>query len=202
MAATVEAAALAFRPVTPARWKDLEALFGANGACGGCWCRFWKQSNAEYRAGKGAANKRALRRSVQRSEVPGLLAYAGGQAIGWVAVEPRARYARLASSRNLPAVDDLPVWSAPCFFVKRGWRGKGVAAALLVAAAEHARRKGAPALEGYPIDSRRPMAGAWLYPGAFSTFLTAGFVEVARLARTRPVVRLALSPRARRTTSP
>jgi len=183
---------LTFRPATPDRWPDVERLFGENGACGGCWCRFWKQSNAEYRAGKGARNRAALRRSVAAGEEPGLLAYAGTEPVAWAAVEPRAAYARLAISRNLPPVDDQPVWSAPCFFVARAWRGRGFAGALLAAAAAHARRRGARILEGYPVDSRRPLAGPWLYPGAFSTFTRLGFVEVLRKARTRPVVRLAL----------
>jgi GNAT superfamily N-acetyltransferase len=190
-----EPPALRFEPATAERWPDVAALFGANGACGGCWCRFWKQDGAQYRAGKGAPNRRALQRSVKAGEVPGILAYAGDLAVGWAAVEPRARYARLVRSRNLVAVDDAPVWSVPCFFVRKGWRGRGVAGALLLAAAAHARRAGAPALEGYPVDSTARQANAFIYPGVLSTFLKAGFVEVARRARTRPVVRLALDRR-------
>ena len=183
---------LRIEPATAARWPDVEALFGANGACGGCWCRFWKQDGAQYRAGKGAPNRRALRRSVLDGEVPGLLAYAGEQPVGWVAVGPRAAYPRLGGHRTLGPVDGLPVWSAPCFFVKRGWRGLGVAGALLAAAADRARRAGAPALEGYPIDSDAKLGPAFVYTGVLSTFARAGFVEVARRARTRPVVRLDL----------
>jgi GNAT superfamily N-acetyltransferase len=184
---------LVIRPATPARWGDLAALFGANGACGGCWCQFWKQSQAEYRAGKGAPNRRALRRQVEGGQVPGLLAYAGAEPVGWVALEPRAAYARLATARNLVAVDDAPAWSVPCFFVKRGWRGLGVAGALLAAAADRARRAGAPWLEGYPIDSKAALGDAFVYTGAVSTFRRAGFTEVARRARTRPVMRLDLT---------
>ena len=33
---------LDFRPLTPDRWKDLEALFGKHGATGGCWCMWWR----------------------------------------------------------------------------------------------------------------------------------------------------------------
>jgi len=172
----------------------VEALFGQSGACGGCWCQFWKQDGPQYRAGKGEPNRRALRRSVTSGEVPGLLAYAGDLPVGWVAVEPRAAYARLVRSRNLVAIDDAPVWSAPCFYVRKGWRGTGVAGALLGAAAAHARAAGAPALEGYPIDSAAKQANAFIYPGVASTFVKAGFVEVARRAPTRPVMRLALGP--------
>jgi GNAT superfamily N-acetyltransferase len=183
-------AALAIHPATPARWPDVAALFGRNGACGGCWCQFWRQDQAEYRAGKGAPNRRALRRQVLAGEVPGLLAYAGGEPVGWVAVAPRAAYARLARARNLVAVDDAPVWSAPCFFVKRAWRGRGVAGRLLAAAAERARAAGAPFLEGYPVDSQAELGDAFVYTGAYSTFVRLGFTEVARKARTRPVMRL------------
>ena len=183
---------LTFRPATPARWADVEALFGANGACAGCWCQWWKLSTPAFRAGTGERHRRAFRRSVVGGEVPGLIAYAGREPVGWVAVEPRARFPRLSVSRNLRVVDEQPAWSVPCFFVKRGWRRRGLAGALLAAAAAHARKAGAPVLEGYPIDSDRPMSGAFLYTGSFSTFVKAGFVEVARRARTRPVMRLEL----------
>jgi hypothetical protein len=29
-------------PATAERWPDLEALFGKNGACAGCWCMWWR----------------------------------------------------------------------------------------------------------------------------------------------------------------
>lgn len=188
-------AAVTIRPATPARWDDVAALFGANGACGGCWCQFWHQTQAEYRAGVGAGNRAALRRRVLAGEVPGLLAYVGEEPMGWVAVAPRAAYQRLAKARNLVAVDDAPVWSAPCFFVKRGFRGRGLAGRLLAAAAVRARAAGAPFLEGYPIDSEAALGDAFVYTGAYSTFARAGFVEVARKARTRPVMRLDLRRR-------
>lgn len=190
-----DAVPITFRAVTPSRWPDLERLFGANGACGGCWCMFWKQTAAEYRDGKGAANRRALRRLVRRGARPGILAYAGPEPVAWVALEPRARYPRLAASRTLAPVDGQPVWSAPCFFVARRWRGRGLVAELLRAAAAEAARRGARVLEGYPVDTNRPLAGPWLYPGPFSTFARLGFREVARRSRTRPVVRLALAGR-------
>jgi GNAT superfamily N-acetyltransferase len=187
--------AIIFRPATPARWKDLERLFGANGACGGCWCMFWKQSGPAYRAGQGEPNRRAFRAAVRRGPPPGLIAYAGKEPVGWVAVEPRARYARLAASRNLAPVDDRPVWSVPCFFVDRRHRGRGLAGRLLEAAAAHASRRGARLLEGYPVDPAGRLADAWLYTGRASTFARLGFAEVARRARTRPVMRLELGGR-------
>jgi GNAT superfamily N-acetyltransferase len=101
----------------------------------------------------------------------------------------------LAKARNLVAVDAAPVWSVPCFFVKRGWRGRGLAGRLLQAAAEWARQAGAPSLEGYPIDSQVQLGDAFVYTGAYSTFARLGFAEVARKHRTRPVMRLSLRRR-------
>jgi GNAT superfamily N-acetyltransferase len=191
------APAFTVHPATPDRWPDVERLFGRNGACAGCWCQWWKQPHKEFTARKGAPNRRAMRRSVEGGEVPGLLAYAGGVPVGWVAVQPRSAYLRLEKPRTLVAVDDRPVWSVTCFFVARGWRGKGLMSRLLAAAAEHARAQGAPALEGYPIDSKAEQGAAFVYPGVYSTFVKAGFAEVARRARTRPVVRLELGKRRR-----
>src|SRR5882762_10280109 len=95
---------LSFHALTPPRWPDFEALFGERGACGGCWCMFWRRPRAEFVAGKGAGNKRAIRALVQKGHVPGVLAYAGAEPVGWCAIAPRACYPALARSRVLKAV--------------------------------------------------------------------------------------------------
>lgn len=185
-------APLRFHPLTPDRLPDLEALFGPRGACAGCWCMFWKQTRPEYEKGRGAPNRDAMRRQVRAGVVPGILAYDAEGPVGWCAVEPRAAFPRLARSRTLAPLDDAPVWSVPCFFVARRARGTGVTAALLGAAAAHARRSGATILEGYPVEPRGEIADAWLYTGLASTFLRSGFEEVARRSPTRPMVRKVL----------
>jgi GNAT superfamily N-acetyltransferase len=190
-----EAPALTVHPLTPSRWPDLEALFGPRGACGGCWCRWWKVPRAEWQAGKGEGNRRALEASVRRGETPGLLAYDGAAPVGWVAVEPRASYPRLARSRSLAPVDEAPVWSITCFFVARSHRRRGVTRVLIAAAAAHARAAGATLLEAYPVDLAGPTGDAFVYTGAASTFAASGFEEVARRTRTRPIVRLTLGRR-------
>ena len=187
-------APLGFHPLTPDRLLDLERLFGPRGACAGCWCMWWKTTRSEFDAGRGEGNRDAMRRQVRAGVVPGILAYAGDEPVGWCAVEPRSAYPRLARSRTLAPVDEAPVWSVTCFFVARAWRGKGVTAALLGAAAAHARRAGATALEGYPVAPRGETADAWLYTGLATTFARAGFEEVARRSPTRPVMRMRLGP--------
>ena len=179
-------------PLTPERWPDLERLFGAKGACAGCWCMWMRVPLAEFnrgKRGKGGGNRRALRALVQR-QPPGLIAYAAGEPVGWVAVAPREEYQRLERSRVLAPVAGERVWSASCFFIKPSHRGNGLNAALLEAAAEFARQGGAACLEGYPTTNRterRP--SAFVFTGFESTFRRAGFREIARRSPVRPILR-------------
>lgn len=179
---------LTFHSVTPDRWRDLERLFGPSG-CGGCWCMWWRLSRGDFEAGKGEPNRRALRKLVRGGTAPGLLAYAGEEPVGWVAVEPRAAYSRLGRARALAAVDELPVWSVTCLYVRKDWRRRGVTSALIGAAAKYAFRNGAPALEAYPVVPRGKAAAAFIYPGVLSTYLGSGFQVVKRPSMARAIVR-------------
>ena len=184
-------------PVTPSRWTDLERLFGPKGACAGCWCMFMRLPTAEYRRGQGEGNRRALRALVQKRP-PGLLAYEEGEPVGWIAVAPREEFQRLENSRVLSPVPGEHVWSSPCFYVKAGHRGGGLSLALLRAATAYAERKGAASLEGYPnANSAQKQAAAFVWTGFESTFLRAGFREVARRSPKRPILRRVLGGRAR-----
>jgi GNAT superfamily N-acetyltransferase len=178
-------------PLTPARWPDLVKLFGPRGACAGCWCMWWRLTRPEFDAGRKEGNRRGLERYVKSGRVPGLLAYEAGEPVGWVAIEPREAFSRLARSRTLAPVDEAPVWSITCFFVERSRRGKGLTRALVEAAVRHAKAGGAKLVEAYPVDLRRQVADDVLYHGAASTFRALGFEEVARRSPTRPILRRA-----------
>jgi GNAT superfamily N-acetyltransferase len=183
---------LEIHPVTPDRWPDLVALFGPRGACAGCWCMWWRLPRAEFDAGQTGANRRGLERYVRSGRVPGLLAYEGGEPVGWVAVEPREVFPRLARSRTLAPVDDAPAWSITCFFVARRHRGRGVTRALIDAAVRHAHAGAARIVEAYPVDLSKRTADAFVYHGAASTFRALGFEEAARRSPTRPILRRAI----------
>ena len=186
-------------PLTRDRWPDLVKLFGAHGACGGCWCMWWRRPGAEFSRGKGAENRAALRRVVAVGPPPGLLAYAGEEPIGWIALAPREKYSKLGRSRVLKPVDDRPVWSLTCFFVARHHRRKGVTVRLLRSAVAFAREQGARVLEGYPIDvGDRTSPDVWVYTGLLPAFHKAGFREVARRSKSRPIMRRAIQSRAER----
>ncbi len=185
-------------PATPARWRDLARVFGANGACAGCWCMWPRLSAAEFRRGKGAGNRRALRRLVAGGKRPGIIVYRGGEPVGWCAVAPREQYGRLEGSRVMARVDERPVWSVVCFFVVRTARGTGMTTALLRAAVDHAVKQGARIVEGYPLDAAgKRVADVFAWFGLASSFRRAGFKEVARRSKARPIMRYVVRERTR-----
>jgi GNAT superfamily N-acetyltransferase len=192
-AETRRPATIVVRALTPARWADFEELFGARGACGGCWCMLWRLPRRTFDAQKGDGNRAAMRELVRAGHEPGLLAYRGRTAVGWVSVAPRLEFPALERSRLFRRFDAVPVWSITCLFVHAQHRRSGVSAALLRAAVAHARRRGGEAVEGYPQEPRGgAMVDVFAWTGIASAFRAAGFTEVARPSPTRPVMRCAL----------
>ena len=181
---------ITYSPLKPESWADFERLFGPNGACGGCWCTWWRLSRADFSKMDGETKKNILRTIVQTGKVPGLIAFVDGIPAGWVAVAPRAEFPVLERSRVLARVDDLPVWSINCFFIDRHYRRLGLMAKLINAAVDYARSQGATIVEAYPYDPGGKISSGGLYYGVASTFTQAGFVEVARRSAHHPVMRL------------
>jgi GNAT superfamily N-acetyltransferase len=179
---------LTIRPLTPDLWPALEDLFGKHGASNGCWCMYWRIGSA-YRKRPREQNRAAFRAVVKRGPPPGLLAFDGPVAVGWCQLTPRGVVPWLERTRLLKRVDDVPVWSLSCLYVRRSHRRQGVTSALIRAALKAARRAGAPALEAYPVDTGQPKSTANLFTGTASTFTRAGFKTVARRVPPRPIMR-------------
>jgi GNAT superfamily N-acetyltransferase len=186
----VDASDLEFYPLTPERWADFEKLFGKRGACGGCWCMWWRLKRSEFERQKGEGNRKAMKRIVDSGEVPGIIAYTSNQAVAWCSVASREAYSALERSRVLKRVDDKPVWSVVCFFVAKPFRGKGIAGKLLKAAVDYVQKQGGKIVEGYPVEPEKDkIPDAFAYTGLAPTFRKAGFVEVLRRSETRPIMR-------------
>jgi GNAT superfamily N-acetyltransferase len=169
---------LVVRDLTPARWPALEALFGERGACGGCWCMYWRIEKGErWEDLQGASAKRRMKRLVGSGKALGAIAFAYKEPVGWIAYGPRREFPRLDRARTLACDDADRVWSLPCFFIKAGWRDQGVAAMLLAHALKSLARRGADVAEGYPVNlkpgQRLPNAFAWT--GTRALFERAGF---------------------------
>lgn len=177
---------ISVRPLTPDLWPALEDLFGRKGACNGCWCMYWRIGSA-YRRTPRERNKAAFHDVVKTGPPPGLLAFDGDVAVGWCQLTPRDALPWLDREWRLKRVDDAPVWSLSCFYIRIGYRRRGVTTALITAALKAARRARAPALEAYPFDAdKSPSASG---TGYASTFTRAGFKIVARRIPARPIMR-------------
>lgn len=179
---------ITIRPLTPSLWPDLEDLFGKNGASNGCWCMYWR-IGPEYHKRPRAKNKSAMRRIVKKGPPPGLLAFDGDQAIGWCQLTPRQDLSWLNRKPAFQPVDNVPVWSLSCFYIRRGYRRSGVMKALIVEALKAAKRANAPALEAYPVDAAQPGSMSNIFTGTASTFRRLGFRIVARRQPSRPIMR-------------
>jgi GNAT superfamily N-acetyltransferase len=169
---------------------DFETLFGKRGACGGCWCMFWRQTRSEFEQMKGDINRQLMHALVESGEIPGVLGYAGDKPVGWISIAPRKNFSALERSRILKPVDDQEVWSVVCFFVDKSYRKRGLSVRLLQAAVEYARQCGAKVVEGYPTDQGESSSpDPFVYTGLLSAFQKAGFSEVLRRSPKRPIVR-------------
>jgi GNAT superfamily N-acetyltransferase len=178
------------KPLTLDLWADFEELFGDRGACGGCWCMWFRISRKQFEAQKGEGNRRAIKAIVASGRVPGLLAYHEGRAVGWCSVAPREEFPRLDNSRILGRIDDRPVWSVVCLFVAKEHRNKGLSTRLLEAAVDYVRDRGGRIVEGYAVEPKKDvMPATFAYHGLASAYRGAGFVEVARRSQTRPIMR-------------
>jgi GNAT superfamily N-acetyltransferase len=177
---------LTVSPLTPDLWPALEDLFDTTGPCSRCWCMYWRIGDA-YRLRPSEENRAALRDVVRRGPPPGLLAFDGDVAVGWCQLTPRDALPWLDRAWRLKRVDDVPVWAISCFYIRKGYRRRGITPVLISAAVDAARRSGAPALEAYPLDAHlTPSASS---TGYVSTFERAGFKVVARHAPPRPIMR-------------
>jgi GNAT superfamily N-acetyltransferase len=186
---------LTIRPLTPDRWPDLEALFGPQGAVKGCWCMWWRLTPRDYDHAAPEARCHALRALVEEGRKPGLLAYAGGQPVGWCSLAPREQFLRVRTATTWRPIDSAPVWSIVCYFIARGARRQRVATRLLAAAVDYARAHGAEVVEAYPKDTAAvpgPHRDERLHFGTASMYRAAGFVEVARRNPAFPIMRLRL----------
>jgi GNAT superfamily N-acetyltransferase len=188
-------------PANEASWEDLQAIFGTSGDPSRCWCQRFKMSPGESWASVGADELAfRLRRQTDcghpsSATTSGLVAYLGGEPVGWCAVEPRTAYPRLLRNNRVPwegrqeDKSDDSVRAVTCFVTRKGYRRCGISRALARAAIDFARERGARALEGYPMTRKDVLLGE-LHVGTEGTFATAGFTEVSRPTLRRVVTRI------------
>jgi len=168
--------------VRPAHdFDDMATMFAPkNPESSVCWCLSWRLGSKENRALTGTARADRVRELCARKRAPGVLAYRDGEVVGWAGVAPRSELHPFATSRRIPHVDDLDVWSIWCIRVRPGHRRQGVTSALIDGAVDYARRSGAPAVEAYPVDNRGERVDTTMaFVGTRTMFERAGFAKAA-----------------------
>ena len=183
------------RPLTPDTFGDLADLFATGPATRGCWCVWFMDPPKQVRANWGDGNCASLEARVPESDPPlGLIAYEGDVPVGWIATGPRSRYpnaigprAKILKARDTSEDDD--VWLLSCFFVRVGYRRKGVTAALIAAVVEEATKRGVKAVEGFPIAESYEKSAEGDFVGKERRFAECGFECVAQPSPRRVVMR-------------
>jgi GNAT superfamily N-acetyltransferase len=191
-------------PANEATWEDLQAVFGPRGDPSRCQCQRYKMRPGESWASVGA-NELGFRLRTQTEcghqdsgTTSSLVAYFDGEPVGWCAVEPRTAYPRLLLKTRVPwdgrteDKGDDSVWAVTCFVTRTGYRRQGITLALVRAAVDFARQRGAGALEGYPMVTHRgqQVMPVELHVGSRSIFAAAGFTEVSQPTLRRVVMRV------------
>lgn len=189
-------------PANEASWEDLQAIFGMRGYTSTCQCQRFKIGPAGWTPVP--VYERAFQLRMQTNcgnpaagTTSGLVAYLGGEPVGWCAIEPRTAYARLPPARTALSArgedkDDATVWAVTCFATRAGFRRRGISRALARATVEFARERGARALEAYPMITQPGEEITWgeTHVGTRSIFADAGLTEVSHPTKRRLVMRI------------
>jgi len=165
-------------PVTADRFEDFADVVNRSRRPNHCWCLSHRLRTQEIEELGGGSREEAMRRLCDRQYPPGVVAYRDGEPVGWCNVGPRTEITRLAGSRLIRPIDDLPVWSIVCIVVRSGHRRQGVTAPLLAGAVAYAASSGAPAVEAYPVDPPGRMDLTMAFVGTKAMFERAGFEVV------------------------
>ena len=201
MCVTAAEAEIYVVPANEASWEDLQTVFGRRGQAFRCQCQRYKLRPRESFASF-PVEERVYRLRQQADcghpesdATSGLVADLDGEPVGWCAVESRTAYQGLLRNSRVPwsgrdedKTDDS-VWAVTCFFTRVGFRRRGVSRALARAAVDLARKRGARAIEGYPMTTTDVILEE-LHVGTRGILASAGFSEVNRPTLRRVVMRI------------
>lgn len=182
---------LSFEPLTKKNWNKFLQLFGEKGACGNCWCMYYRLKKADFVEGKSDnGNRDAMKEIVWSGQPTGVLGLYDGLPIAWCAFAPREDFMKLGNSRVHKPIDNQPVWSIPCFYIDKHFRRNGVSAELLKGVIRYAREQGIRIIEAYPtIPTQEQLPDSFAWIGLYKSFERAGFTIVDRTSKNRPMVR-------------
>lgn len=126
----------------------------------------------------GDTREEALKALCRRQPGPGVIGYDDGEPVAWCSIGPRTQIPLLESSRLIPRIDDVDVWSIICTVVRSGHRRQGCALAVIEGAVSYAAGLGAPAVETYPPDTDERIDMTMGFLGTRALFEKAGFEKI------------------------
>jgi GNAT superfamily N-acetyltransferase len=182
------------KPLGPETWPDFAELVEANnGVWGGCWCMgFHSEGVGRHKTPEQNRAEKELR--VREDRAHAALVYEGDACVGWCQFGVPDELPRIKSRRayeaGLEGPDDRSDWRITCFYVNKGQRGQGIAAAALAGALDEIARLGGGTVESYPEDtSDRKVSGSFLHNGTLAMFEQLGFERIRLIGKSRWVVR-------------
>ena len=178
-------------PLTKANWDKFTELFGTKGACGNCWCMYYRLQKKDFIEGKkNEGNKSKMKEIVWDNKPAGIIGFYKDQPIAWCAFAPREVYLKVENSRVHKRIDDKAVWSIPCFFIQKDFRRKGISVAILKAIIQYAKNNNIGIIEAYPaVPTKDVLPDSFAWTGLYKSFERAGFKIVDHTSKNRPMVR-------------
>jgi GNAT superfamily N-acetyltransferase len=178
-------------PLTKTNWNKFVELFGSKGACGNCWCMYYRLPKKDFVEGKkNEGNKSEMKKIVWDNKPTGIIGFYKGQPIAWCAFAPREVYLKIENSRVHKRIDDKAVWSIPCFFILKEFRRKGISVIMLNAIIQFAKENNIAIIEAYPaIPTKDVLPDSFAWTGLYKSFERAGFKIADHTSKNRPMVR-------------
>lgn len=197
MTGEISASEVRIRELKKSDWAHIKTLFGAKGACGGCWCMHWRteRGGKVWEAAKGGPNQRAFKKLVESGQAHGILAFDNDHPVGWCSFGRRTDFPRLETARAYKRDDIGSVWSVNCFYLANGYRGCGLGFRMAEAALAAIKKRRGKIVEAYPVTLTRAgekLPAAFSFTGPEIIFERLGFSEIQRLSPSRPLYRLKL----------
>ncbi|WP_420121771.1 hypothetical protein [Nakamurella sp.] len=180
--------------VGPDHLEDLSRLFELRRTTRHCRCMAFCSSGGQFAVGWYSGGNRRRFETMAAQGPTGVLALIDDEPVGWCACGPRSRFRPAERGRSSPLAgrpcdEDTSVWLVACTVISPDRPGQGLLLPLLRGAVDLARRRGAAAVEAWPVSTgvrRRGME----HVGREAVFVRLGFRQVSRPASDRTIVRL------------
>ncbi len=189
-------------PLDSSTWPDFASLVERNnGVWGGCWCMGFHPEGVTDRDRTPERNRADKECRVAEGRAHAALVFDGDTCVGWCQFGSPDELPRIKSRRAYEAeATEPPQWRITCFYVDKGHRGEGIAAAALAGALKQIAALGGGVVESYPEDVvGRKVSGSFLHNATLALFEQQGFERTRRIGKNRWVVRRVV--RARRPTA-